>query len=64
MLNFSFYIICLSETYLNFQTIVDDPNLNISSCNVFCVNYPSSNKREMVYTFLAQDPAVMTLEHQ
>ena len=34
-----FEIICLSETYLNFETSIDNFDLDISGYDVFCVDH-------------------------
>ena len=40
-----FYIISLSETYLDSSTTSDDDNLAVSGCNLIRSNHPSNNKR-------------------
>ena len=41
----SFDIICLSETYLNSETPLNDTRLELSSYNLFRSDHPSNNKR-------------------
>ena len=41
----SFDIICLSETYLNFETPPNDTRLELSGYNLFHSDHPSNNKR-------------------
>ena len=40
-----FDIICISETYLDFNTSPDDSNLEISCYNLIWSDHPSNNKQ-------------------
>ena len=46
----NFNIICVSETFLNFETPPNDPSLEIPDFNMYRTDHPSYTKKE-VYAF-------------
>ena len=51
LIHLSFDIICVSETFLNYKTAPNDPNLEIPDYNMYWADHPSNCKRGGVYIF-------------
>ena len=47
----NFYIICISESYLNSQILSNDDKLSIPGYNMFRADHPSDNLRGGVYVY-------------
>ena len=46
-----FYVICLSETYLDSNIAPDDDNLEVAGCNLVHSDHPPNVKRGGVYIY-------------
>ena len=57
-----FDIICISESYLNSDTLSNDNNLNIPGYNMSCADHPSGNRRGGVYIYYKEPLPIKMLK--